>query len=251
VTRAIGSELFKMRTTRTFYALVGSALGLVVVPTILLAALLDVQDAEELLEGMLGVAGGLVQIFALLLGILAATTEFRHGTITPTLLVVPDRIRLYVAKLTAGTLIGLALGVIATGAMIGIVVFFGAVRDFDVTGDKLAYFVGGALTSALYAALGVGLGMLVRNQVGAIVGALVYLFIVELILTVVLSFWNATEDIMPKYSLGAVSSGLSGVDLEDEGLVLGQVPAGLLLTGYALLFIAGGLVMMRRRDVTA
>ena len=200
---------------------------------------------------LLGVLGGLVQIFALLLGILAATTEFRHGTITPSLLVVPNRIRLYVAKLAAGTLIGLALGVVATGLIIGIVGFFGSVRDFDVPGDKLAIFVGGALTSALYAALGVGLGTLVRNQVGAIVGALVYIFIVELILTIVLSFWTATENIMPKYSLGAVSSGLSGVDLEDEGLVLGQVPSGLLLTGYALLFIIGGLVMMRRRDVTA
>jgi ABC-2 type transport system permease protein len=240
-----------MRTTRTFYALVGSALGLVVVPTILLAALLNIEETEDLMEGLLGVLGGLVQIFALLLGILAATTEFRHGTITPSLLVVPDRIRLYAAKLAAGTLIGLALGVIATGLIIGIVAFFGSVRDFDSSGDTLAYFVGGTLTSALYAALGVGLGMLVRNQVGAIVGALVYLFVVELILTLVLSFWEPTEDIMPKYSLGAVSSGLSGVDLEDEGLVLGQVPAGLLLAGYALLFIVGGLIVMRRRDVTA
>jgi len=251
VTRIIGAELFKMRTTRTFYALVGSVLALVLLPTIPLAAFLSINDADELLEVLLGVLGGLVQIFALLLGILAATTEFRHGTITPSLLVVPNRFRLYAAKLAAGTLIGLALGVIATGLMIGIVVFFGSVRDFDVSGDKLAYFVGGALTSALYAALGVGLGTLVRNQVGAIVGALVYIFVVELILTLVLSFWDATEDIMPKYSLGAVSSGLSGVDLEDEGLLLGQVPSGLLLAGYALLFIIGGMLMMRKRDITA
>ena len=251
MTRIIGAELFKMRTTRTFYALVGSALALVLLPTIPLAAFLNLDEAPDLLEGLLGVLGGLVQIFALLLGILAATTEFRHGTITPSLLVVPNRIRLYGAKLAAGTLIGLALGVIATGLIIAIVGFFGSVRDFDLSGDKLALFVGGALASALYAALGVGLGTLVRNQVGAIVGALVYVFVVELILTLVLSFWAATEDFMPRYSLGAVSSGLSGVDLEDEGLVLGQVPAGLLLAGYALLFIAGGLVMMRRRDITA
>ena len=36
-----------------------------------------------------------------MLGILAITSEFRHGTITPSLLVVPNRVRLVLAKLGA------------------------------------------------------------------------------------------------------------------------------------------------------
>ena len=49
---------------------------------------------------LLGIAG-LSQLFTLVLGILAVSTEFRHGTITPSLLVVPDRTRLVLAKLAA------------------------------------------------------------------------------------------------------------------------------------------------------
>ena len=40
-----------------------------------------------------------MQAFTLLLGILAVTSEFRHGTITPSLLVVPNRTTLMLAKL--------------------------------------------------------------------------------------------------------------------------------------------------------
>ena len=64
---------------------------------------------------MMGVAG-FVQVFALMLGILAITSEFRHGTITPSLLVVPDRVRLVLGKLGASILVGLALGLVATRA---------------------------------------------------------------------------------------------------------------------------------------
>ena len=49
-----------------------------------------------------------------MLGILAITSEFRHGTITPSLLVVPDRVRLVLAKLGASVLIGLALGLLTS-----------------------------------------------------------------------------------------------------------------------------------------
>jgi ABC-2 type transport system permease protein len=94
--RLVGAEVLKLRTTRTFYALVLTALALVVLPTIPIAAFVhvDSSDKDGLIEVLLFFIGGLVQSFALVLGILAATTEFRHGTITPSLPVVPPRVRL-------------------------------------------------------------------------------------------------------------------------------------------------------------
>ena len=106
--------------------------------------------------------------------------EFRHGTITPSLLVVPNRVRLMLAKLVAALLDRAGARAVSTGLIIVIVaaVRLGPrLRHRRATSSQL--FVGGALDRALYAALGVGLGALVRNQVGAIVGALVYVFVLE------------------------------------------------------------------------
>jgi ABC-2 type transport system permease protein len=127
---------------------------------------------------------------------------------------------------------------------------FASARDFDAGPDKLAMFVGSTLATALYAGFGVGLGMLVRNQVGALVGALIYVYVAEPLIGGLAGLWHVTDDIMPRFSLGAVGNGLSALDVGDDR-VLGQVPAGLLLLLYTAIFVVAGLAMMRRRDITA
>jgi ABC-2 type transport system permease protein len=251
VIRVIASEFDKMRTTRTFFAFIIAALLLALLPTILVGALVNFgPDDDGPLEVLLFFIGGLVQVFALILGILAATTEFRHGTITPTLLIVPNRIQLMLAKLIAAMLVGFGLGLVVTGLIVLITVALGSARDFDTSGDKFALILGGSLACALFAALGVGLGALVRNQVGAIVGSLVYLLVLEPLIGALMTLSDALEDIMPKYSLGAVGNWLAGVSPDTE-VLLGQVSAGLLLALYAAIFLAAGIFLVRRRDVTA
>lgn len=249
MTRLIAAEFLKLRTTRTFFAFLIACAALVLVPTILICALATFD--EDPIEPLLFFIGSLIQTFSLLIGILAATTEFRHGTITPSLLVVPNRIRLMTSKLIAATLTGLAIGLVSTVLIVVIVAVFGSVRDFptDEIG-RASLIIGGTLVCGLYAALGVGLGALVRNQVGAIVGALVYIFVLEPLVGGLLSLSDSLDGFMPKYSLGAVSSWLAGVSPDTE-VLLEQFPAGLLLTLYAAIFIAAGLYMLRRRDVTA
>jgi len=247
--RLTNAEFLKLRTTRTFYAFLIACGALVLVPTILICALADLND--DPIEPLVYFIGSLIQTFSLLIGILAATTEFRHGTITPSLLVVPNRIRLMTSKLIAATLTGLAIGLVSTLLMVAIVAVFGSARDFPTDEiNRGNLIIGATFTCGLFAALGVGLGALVRNQVGAIVGALVYMFVLEPLATGLLSLSDALEDILPKYSLGAVSNWLTGVSPDDD-VLLGQFPAGLLLALYAAIFVVAGMLMMRRRDITA
>jgi ABC-2 type transport system permease protein len=118
--------------------------------------------------------------------------------------------------------------------------------DTGLTSQEITKTVVGlVLATALWAALGVGLGALVRNQVGAIIGSLVYLFVLEQLLTII----PTVEDIIREYGLGGVSSGLFGADTSSD--LLGQVPAGLLFAGYCAAFLAAGIVVMQRRDITA
>src|SRR3954452_6911680 len=131
--RLVTAEVLKLRTTRTFYVLMLIALALVVLPTIPISAFAKFSDTDNdgPMEAFLFFIGGLVQTFALVLGILAATTEFRHGTITPTLLVVPNRVRLMLSKLIAAVVVGLILGAVCIGLIELIVIIFGNARDFD------------------------------------------------------------------------------------------------------------------------
>lgn len=249
MSRALSSELLKLRTTRTFYALVGSSLGLVLLIVGVGAATGD-WDGNITPPGvdLLGVAG-LAQMFALVLGILAVTSEFRHGTITPSLLVVPDRNRLMSAKLVVHLLAGLAFGVLTVGLTLVLASVVFGMRDIDagITGEViLEDGVGNVLAIALYAALGVGIGAVVRNQVGAIVGTLAYVFVIEGLLTII----PGVDDAIEKYGLNGVTSGLAPSEFGSED-TLSQLPAGLLLALYVALFVIAGTVLLRRRDVSA
>jgi ABC-2 type transport system permease protein len=247
MTRLVSAELFKLRTTRTFFGLVGGGIGLVLVIVIPVAAFVSFSAGDRPLNDMMGVAS-LVQAFVLVLGILSITSEFRHGTITPSLLVVPDRIRLVLAKLVASVATGLVLGLLVTVLVLLIVKGLGSLRDFDTSGESLKLIVGGTLATGLYAALGVGIGALVRNQVGAIIGSLVYLFVVESLIGII----PGVDEVVPKYGLGGVAGSLAGVTQGEADLDrLGQVAGGLLFAAYCAVFVIAGLVMMRRRDVTA
>jgi ABC-2 type transport system permease protein len=244
MTRLLTAEIFKLRTTRTFYGLVGGSLVLVLTIVILVTALVNFSANDRPLTDMMGFAG-FVQVFALMLGILSITTEFRHGTITPSLLVVPDRIRLVLAKLGASVVVGLALGLVATVLVALIVKGIGGLRDLDTSGDVLPLIVGGTIATGLYAALGVGIGAVMRNQVGAIIGSLVYLFVLENLLQII----PGVDDVLGKYGIGAVGSGLSGSNEPSD--LLNQLPAGLLFAGYCAVFIVAGILLMRERDITA
>jgi ABC-2 type transport system permease protein len=250
MTRLVTAEIFKLRTTRTFYGIVGGALGLVLLIVVVAAATASWNPGDTPLRDLLGISG-FAQVFALVLGILALTSEFRHGTITPSLLVVPDRVRLTLAKLGASLATGLALGLAATGLTAAIASAILNVRGIDtgLTGSQVTKMVvGGTVAAALYAALGVGVGALVRNQVGAIVGTLVYLFVLENLLQIV----KALRDPLAKYGFGGVGSGLTGTgDAGADHPPLGQVSAGLVLAGYCAIFLLAGIAMMKRRDVTA
>jgi ABC-2 type transport system permease protein len=247
MTRLVGAEMFKLRTTRTFYGVTGGAIALVVLIVVLAAALGDFKHETDPLKGMVSV-GGLSQVFALVLGILAVTTEFRHGTITPTLLAVPGRTRLTLAKLIAALAVGFGLGVVCVGLAAAIASAIFSARGIDTGasgGDIVKWIVGGGVSAALNGALGVGIGALVRNQVGAVIGVLVWGFVLEPLIGLI----PGLKDVVPKYGLAGVSNGVAATG--DSGNSLAQAPAGLVLGAYCAIFLVAGIALMRRRDVSA
>lgn len=248
MTRLLGAELFKLRTTRTFYGLVGGCLALVALITVLASALGHHTRSDDVMRNLMSLAG-LAQAFALVLGVLGITTEFRHGTITPTLLVAPRRTRLLIAKLGASALIGLVLGLLTTGLVALVVSGIASARGYDdgSTGSQvLKMVVGGTLAAGLFGVLGLGLGAIVRNQVGAVIGGLVYMLVVEPLAGIIPTF----GDWVGKYGLGGTSTALAATG-SGTGDALSQVPGGLLLAAYAAILLIVGIALVNGRDISA
>jgi ABC-2 type transport system permease protein len=138
-------------------------------------------DAGTLLQILRGGADVLA-VAVLLLGVVAAAGEYRHGTIVPYLLVAPRRVPFLASKLSSQAAVGatLALAVSAVGTVAG--AWYLASRDVPVdvlSADVLATVFAVAAVGTLYAAMGAAVGALVRNQTAAVAGVLMWVFAVE------------------------------------------------------------------------
>ena len=247
---AFASERLKLRTTRTFYALVLSALLLTGALSVLAAALGSWKPGDTAPgEDLVGLAFfGLP--FGFVLGLLAVTTEFRHGTIAPSLLAVPSRSRLIAAKVAAHLLAGLVLGLATVVLNLLLVEAVLGIRDIESgtsLGDALRWTAGSIAVCALFAGLGVGVGSIIRNQVGALVGGFAWLFVAEPLLSAL----PKVGDGFSTYGLGGLSDGLDGYKGAGGVDLLHQIPAGLLLAAYVAIAAAIAVALLRRRDVTA
>jgi len=172
------AELLKLRTTRTFVALVAAALLLsllIVVLVVLLSDDFSEKDARELFTSDLS------PLFILVLGIMGLAGEWRHRTITGTILASPERLRLLAAKVIAYAAAGALLSLIVTLSIMAVGSLLLSIEEKTTVGisDLADVLWRNLLVAALLGALGVCFGGLLRNQIVAIVAVLILSFVVE------------------------------------------------------------------------
>ena len=182
-------------------------------------------------------------IFAVILGLLVVTWEFRHGTIEQTFIVSPRRERVMLAKAVAAALTGGVLAILSIAlSLLVAYIWISGDAGVDFTSSELwerAPRV--AAAAVLWGALGVGLGAVVRNQAGGIVLVFVWLFVVEPLLPLV-------SDTAARYTLGRLREGF--LEVGNEEGVTGAGTAGLALTVWAVALVAAGTLVTLRRDIT-
>lgn len=193
-------------------------------------------------------------IFPAMLGALAVTAEFRHRTITPTLLAEPRRGLVLGAKMAAIVPFAVVLALAGTmGTVLGgaaTLVFLGEPTMLDDRGVQRTIalsFV--ALT--IWALVGVGFGSVLPNQVAAIVVLLAFTQFVEPLLRLLLAQFDATADVS-KFLPGAAGEAIAGSSLySSSGLaeLLTAWQGALVLMGYAVVLGLIGRVTTFRRDI--
>jgi ABC-type transport system involved in multi-copper enzyme maturation permease subunit len=240
----VRAELLKVRSTRTTLGLV-VAMILLTLLTVLLSGLLAHADGLALKEDQLNLVatGGIALIFSGLAGVLLVTSEYRYGTIHPTLLFTPRRPRVLSAKLAAGLLAGLVFGLAGVGLALGIGSLILSARGIPSTldgGDIGLLVLGGLAGIALRGAFGVGLGAIVRNQVAAVIGLLTWDFVVTGLL---FGLAPSVGRFMPTEAANALM-GLKTPHL------LPPAAGGAVLLGWTVALALAGLALTLRRDIT-
>jgi ABC-2 type transport system permease protein len=243
----VAAEFLKLRTTRTVWwvGLVGVALPVVlVIATLATSTTGSRTDAQSLLSTM-GISG----LFLIILGVVGAAGEYRHGTITSTFLVAPDRRRVLIAKGVAYAIGGLCIGLIGGVLMLAISIPWLSSQGHSVSslglgaGDILAIAGGSLAYVAVSGVLGVGIGALLTNQVAAIVVVLMVIFVVDPALAALVGGYG-------RFSLEGLGVSLSGSPSQDASYELFPAGiAGLIYLGYASLLVAAAAITVTERDV--
>ena len=238
------SELLKIRTTRTTAALLLAAAAVTLLGTSVegLSRTLHELAQEHAQRTMFSAAGSSVVLFSTLAGLIMATSEFRYGTIRPTLLVEPRRRVVLAAKLIAAALAGTLFAVICVAVAFGGGFAILAARDVSValtSSHTLVLVFGTIAASAVGGMLGVAIGTLIRNQVGAIVAVAAYAFAIDAVL------FSAVASV-GRYLPGKASDALAGLPTAH---LLGVGQGAVVYIAWTIAFIAVATVRNDRSDV--
>ena len=239
------AELLKLRTTRTFAALVGTAVVLSLVVVVLTGLLTDDFD-EESTRSLFSF--DFTGLFILLLGVIGMAGEWRHRTITGTALAAPDRLRLLTAKMLSYAAAGALLSLVVQIGMFLVGTVILAARGFDLASVSTLADVlwRNLVVAALVGALGVGIGALLRNQVVAIVGVLVIAMILEPLLYGLVS--EAGRYAPTAGAPGGITKINPVGEYEDPDLLATGI-AVLVMFGWIALFFAAAGARLRRGDL--
>jgi ABC-2 type transport system permease protein len=242
----IRTELLALRTIRTTWALVAAAVGLTAALAVNPVIAAGKAGAPSL--GTVGAAlsvlgaAGRGSLMVLILGVVTVTAEFRHRTVTATLLRSPRRGRVLAAKGAAIAVAGIAVAVANLAVVITVGLATGAVQPALLNADILLRVLGLVLAYPLYGLLGVGIGALIIYQPVAVLLPVAWVLFLE----------DLALDLVPRsiapWSLGGMTAALANDGHFTD--VLPVAVGGVALSVFAVLVLVLGTTRVAHRDIT-
>jgi ABC-type transport system involved in multi-copper enzyme maturation permease subunit len=242
----IRTELLKLRSTR--WPMILAVIALLATAVLALQPVLNAGRGAPSI-GTIGATLGLLDamtrgaLVALVIGALVVTSEFRHSTITASLLQVPERAKLVTAKTAAAVLVGLALAVACFAIVLLMGAMSGVFQPELVNRDIALRAMGHILTFPVYALLGAGIGALLHfNQPLAVAVPAIWLVGLEgLVLA-------ALPQRVHAWSIGGATAGL-----QNSGTLPMVLPVWLgavALVAYGLILVSVGGLRVVRADIS-
>ena len=193
---------------------------------------------------------GAMSPVVVVVGLLAMTTEFRHGTAGRTFQLTPSRTRVMLAKLVVGAVYGVVFSLVGLAAVAAVVAAasIGLDNGLDPGADTFAAVWRTPVGLALATVLGVAIGALLRNQVVAITATLVYLFLGEQLFN---QFFPEVARWLPFQALQALYASEETMATVPEGMLqpLDAPVALAVFLGYVAVAAIAATALLRYRDV--
>jgi ABC-type transport system involved in multi-copper enzyme maturation permease subunit len=194
-------------------------------------------------------------IFALLLGVLIVTSEFANQTAAVTFVTVPRRTTVIMAKVAAAAccgalfwLVGTVIAAVTTPLFLYSQHISTSLAGWMVTRSVLLNL----LAFVVWGVFGLGLGAVLRSQIVAVIAAIaVYAgsFGTELVFSALYNFFHQG------WMLGApvIGPAVASEVMTTSGPAFPYAPpgwvGGIIIIGYTVALVAGGIVLTKRRDV--
>jgi ABC-2 type transport system permease protein len=242
--RLLAAELLKLWTApRTLFGILLAEVAIVLLGVIgaLHEAVNDVRLPDTLGRDLVGFPGTVAMLFAVLLGILIATTEYRHGTITLTFLAAPVRERVLAAKTGAALVVSALFLLVALLLSLGIAqIWVGGRADYHFGSYEYRLIGRVFLDAAIVAVMGVFIGASLKRQLAGVILVLGWLFFIEQALA---GLFPGTTDYLAGPSIfGIIGDGGGDLPSFRHGLAVIAV--------YAVGLGVVALALTRRRDIT-
>jgi hypothetical protein len=256
--RALGngmrSDLLKIRSTQVWFWMLVLAVVLTALSTIT-AVLGETEGPNGTVYNPdyynIFTAAQQATLALLVLGVLGLTTEFRHKTITPTLLATPNRWRMVAAKTLAYVVLAALYSAVCVGVNFLTAIIVLRLRHVAVhfPADLPLGVLRVYLALVLIALFGLGLGGLLRNQAAAMVAGLVYLVIINGLWSG-LPYVRRTWPFSPGGGESALMARGHGPDAAADVPHINALAGGLVLAGWVALLLVAATVLLNRRDVS-
>lgn len=207
----------------------------------------ETQIANSVYSG--GLTLGIVLL--LVIGVLQIGQEYRHKTITSTLLSEPNRAKAMLAKVLALLGVGGLYGLISVGCSLIAGALMLNQRGLDPFPSPTVYrtLILCLVVLGLWALIGLGLGILIPHQVAAILLGVGVTMVVEPIAGAVMASWEFTSNnIVPYLPQSATNATIDAVQVPGAE-VLAWWQGLLVLVGYAVVLSGLGIIRVMRQDI--
>jgi len=250
----IRSEVRKTRSTQVWLWMILPAVALTALSTIG-TVYGSVQDHESSGEAIryydIFTQSSSAAVALLVIGILGLTTEFRHKTITPTLLATPQRWLLLAGKAISYVTFSLFYAAICVVVNFAIAIIWLDAKNLPVDlGHGVPWGVVKAfLALVLVALFGLGLGALIRNQAASMVVGILYFSIISGLLSVI-PWVRRGYPYTPGGAIAAFTSNGRQSGAFPDVHPLAPILGGLLFLGWGLVLLAAGGGLSLNRDIS-